>query len=874
MLKTLTFLAIMALASATARADTNEKAPIHMTEQEAATMSWLGPPPAKLEEGAFTGLLNELGADLPKDPEQAILDFNCKLPAEAGPVPAMEVVQQFLKNPAASTGDATLRYRLFAAAAEGNWIARSLVFEFLMHSDKKGVDEVRAFQLMTWMRQNKIGSLYSFWSDFFSARGGGSGDHNVHQNPLMVLAALQHSYAAQRRVGLALVETPRKELIGVGEEMIACADSALSGASAVSGDAGGPADDSYAWLGPLPSHGRSKAAGQKADKVIDAVRRDGMLRKPVTSFICKSPVEVGPVPMMEAVERYLDALFEARLDQEAKRGLVQAAARGNWLARSLLLNMVRSSSKSKDHYRAAQLLEWLHEHRIGTVYSAINDELRTSQPYNSAVRHGVYLLDIAAALSHDYYAQLRVGEILVASDNQRLAATGKKMLACAPRHINAYRRLAGGQAWAARLRRVQEKDAPTFTPVHHAVWNNNPGLVRELIERGDVDINARSGNGDTALEIALRAMPQNPELIGILLDAGATVHAGPGSGTCGQQPCPARAPLRAAVEHSEPHPQVIAALIAAGAEPFQPSQTDPDADGTPFSQSFASYESGGHRFVLEQFLATGKLDPKSALANLYLVQSTRYLKVMERLLKYGITPKGSDDLISSMTLMDTTPEDERRRIDMVDRLQRQYPFLRKQMRGQQGYEALKSAVGACRLGLALYLLKQGAPPSDASSRSGILDEFLSSCDPREEIPEDAGKPARQAFLGKLKKLRYDVNGVQYGDCPAWLYRDGPCGLPENDDVVGALLNMGAQPYRLTSDKNSNVLRAAIGGCRQRALDMILAKSPAPLDQQGRTVIEQGLELAGEELERRDLRCSQDFYRKTCASLKAMLARAK
>ncbi|HEX8602854.1 MAG TPA: hypothetical protein VF774_09450, partial [Pseudoduganella sp.] len=127
------------------------------------------------------------------------------------------------EKPEAGTRDQALRYRLFVAAAEGNWIARGLVFDMLMHSDRKGVDEVRAFQLMGWLRQNKVGSLYVFWSDFFTARNGGGVDRDAHRNSLLVLAALQHSYVAQRRVGASLVETGNAELVRVGERMIACA---------------------------------------------------------------------------------------------------------------------------------------------------------------------------------------------------------------------------------------------------------------------------------------------------------------------------------------------------------------------------------------------------------------------------------------------------------------------------------------------------------------------------------------------------------------------------------------------------------------------------------------------------------------------------
>lgn len=632
---------------------------------------------------------------------------------------------------------------------------------------------------------------------------------------------------------------------------------------------GGAESDRYAWLGPLPQKQLNKAAERKANGVIEAVRRDGVFREKVASFVCKTPSEVGPVPMMEFVERYLNGRIDRDLDDEAVEGLEQAAARGNWVARSELLMLLRDSTESGDHYRAAQLLDWLHARRIGSVYSLIGDQLKTARPYNNPSRHGVYLLDLVAALHHDYMSQHKVGKALLGSDNRQLAAVGRKMLDCASASMKPYRRLFSGEAAAMRERKEQEADSATYTSLHHAVWSGNVRLVRQALDAGKVDVNARSGGGQSALDLALLASPQNPEIVHILIASGATVVVQAAPDGC-RQPCTSKPPLRVALDGKPVNPKVVEILMAAGADPFHPTTDLQNLNQTPFGRSFKLYDSGENLLVLELFLATGKLDPKSALANRYLVQSTGHLKVMERLLQYGITPLPSDELLRTMTLVGTVPEDEARRIAVIDKLQQQHPFLRTQMQGAEGFTALEQAVQACRLELATYLLDHVGSPKDESNGRGLLEGFLSNCDPPEEIPEHAGKPARQAFLSKLKQLRYDVNDVRAGDCPAWLYRDGPCGFPQNDDVVKALLDMGAQPFRLTPHHNSNGLLAAVESCREGALDLMLAKSPSKLDRDGRIVIEQTLELIADQPSRMEKNCSRNFYSKTAARLQALL----
>lgn len=210
-----------------------------LSPEELASLSWLGPLPDEVDQRAIEAFFDGLNGELPENPEEAVEQFRCRLPAELGPVPMMDAVIRFAQDAEAAREDEVLRRGVFTAAAQGNWMARSLVFELVMRSTKTGPVERRAAQLMAYAQRNKVGSAYVFWATALAAGYGGSARFD-HRKGLPVYAALHGSYAAQRGVGESLIATRQSNLMRIGENMVRCAETALPGSKSSTVDAVGP----------------------------------------------------------------------------------------------------------------------------------------------------------------------------------------------------------------------------------------------------------------------------------------------------------------------------------------------------------------------------------------------------------------------------------------------------------------------------------------------------------------------------------------------------------------------------------------------------------------------------------------------------------
>lgn len=197
-------------------------------------------------------------------------------------------------------------------------------------------------------------------------------------------------------------------------------------------------NDPLAWLGPLPARiseaeldRRWAWLGRKLYAELGALD--------VTTFVCKRPGEVGAVPLMHAVERYIDGAPGSRTDPVVMSGLYQAAGHGNWLARAQLFFVFNDAASGPARYRAIQLAEWLQRERLGHIAAAFGAALKASGYH----RFGATIdgFDVHAALHHSYAAQYEVGLELSQDRDPALAAAGRRMLACARDALPAYGRL-------------------------------------------------------------------------------------------------------------------------------------------------------------------------------------------------------------------------------------------------------------------------------------------------------------------------------------------------------------------------------------------------------------------------------------------------
>lgn len=212
------------------------------------------------------------------------------------------------------------------------------------------------------------------------------------------------------------------------------------------------APDQLAWLGRVPANFTDEKLTRRVDRVLAKMRHDVATGQDTSSFVCKLPAEVGPVPMLDAVDDYLRGLPGSRADPAVMARLHTAAAQGNWLARVQVYLMLseRHAPDDATAFRTLKLMEWMQERRIGALYGAVSDTLAASDYRGDPPGSTLTSLDIYAAMHHNYPSQYKVGRELLRSGDAQRMAVGRRMLECAAQALPAYGRLYGDAAVAAR----------------------------------------------------------------------------------------------------------------------------------------------------------------------------------------------------------------------------------------------------------------------------------------------------------------------------------------------------------------------------------------------------------------------------------------
>jgi len=215
-----------------------------------------------------------------------------------------------------------------------------------------------------------------------------------------------------------------------------------------------PRREDMSWLGPVRRIGGDELA-QRTHDVMGKVRQDVATAQDPAGFACRQPAEVGPVPLLDAVDAWLDGLPASRHDRKLTRNLYRAAAEGNWLARVQVYTLLaeRPARDNTTVYRTVQLMEWLQQHGIGALHGLVGEALKAARG-GGRDASAVSASDLYAALHDSYPAQYKVGQQLTRSGDPRLAAAGRRMVDCAAHALPAYGRMYGaGMAEAGALAR-------------------------------------------------------------------------------------------------------------------------------------------------------------------------------------------------------------------------------------------------------------------------------------------------------------------------------------------------------------------------------------------------------------------------------------
>jgi len=630
-----------------------------------------------------------------------------------------------------------------------------------------------------------------------------------------------------------------------------------------------------AWLGPAPTRLTEKKIRARSTALYDRVMKDLAADHDLKAFACKTPAEVGPVPLMDAVDRYIDGLPDSRDDDALLHGLNQAARAGNWIARANLFFLMSQRRRSDlvEEFRIMQLMEWMYDRRLGSLYAFMGDAIMASGITNGLSGNAPTPIDEFAALRHSYQAQYEVGQHLKKSHDPNDVRLGERMVACALGSSPAYARVFTGEAEKARDARYEREHEASFSPLHRAVRDSDAAQVDKLLAAPGTDVNARSSRGQTPLDMAFLGKVQDARIVKALIERGADV-AGNGAvdkraGRHDQDEV-----LNRAVKAKPADLQIVGMLVKAGAEPFTQTEVNETIVTTPFSDSFDGYESGSQPELLEFLLATNKLDPRSELAGEYLERSVRAPKVLARLLAYGIKPEQMDDLFSEIARAGSYPATVAVRQQYLaiaaDLIQR-YPGAGQSIRGEQGYRSVTQAAHICNLEFASWLLDKGVAMhrADGDDPGALLSTVVDQCDKIHSLDPDTDWLAhrdhwRKVFLEKLKARSYDFN-VDARRCPAWSYDGSNCNGPEDDGLVSLLLALGADPYRWYPGQESSALTSVIGRCRGEVLDQMLAQPPRELDALTREGLDAALEATTRELWS-GLDCPADFMDKTARKL--------
>lgn len=196
--------------------------------------SWLGPLPKVVNEKVASEALHRISKRMKMMMESEIREdvnlkyFVCRRPAEVGPVPQQQVLEKFVADWPNSRSNPTSLIALIAAARDGNWLARSWLFPYMLEYTTDPVLNYRRSQLMDLLLNDKAGILYSFMSIFYGASGSGGMNGNI-PDIFETYAALHNSYSAQYKVGQYLRHSEVPDEADVGERMVSCAMNMVPG---------------------------------------------------------------------------------------------------------------------------------------------------------------------------------------------------------------------------------------------------------------------------------------------------------------------------------------------------------------------------------------------------------------------------------------------------------------------------------------------------------------------------------------------------------------------------------------------------------------------------------------------------------------------
>ena len=205
--------------------------------------------------------------------------------------------------------------------------------------------------------------------------------------------------------------------------------------------------DPLAWLGPMPDKPSPEMIEKRSGDLFLNLRRTTGKDVNPKDFVCKAPSEVGPIPNMDAVDRYLLSWPDSRGNPELLEGLHEAALQGNWLARSQIFSLVIDSRAAnlKTRYRQLQLAEWMYQQRLGPVFTWYIDALAASGYFGPQA--DLSGMDTFAAFHNSYPAQERAGKSLMRSEDPALVAIGQAMRDCAANASPGYRAIFKGRNW-------------------------------------------------------------------------------------------------------------------------------------------------------------------------------------------------------------------------------------------------------------------------------------------------------------------------------------------------------------------------------------------------------------------------------------------
>lgn len=194
----------------------------------------------------------------------------------------------------------------------------------------------------------------------------------------------------------------------------------------------------------------AEALDERIDRLLDNAIHDASARRDGDRFVCKLPAEVGPVPLLEAVDAYLRGLPDSRHDPALLRDLHRAARQGNWLAKVQVL-LSRNDYHAPDDttaFRPITLGEWMRDQRLGALYAAAGNADGAVRPRRAKPAGALSSLDFFAAMHHNYPSQYKVGRELLRSGDALQAALGRRMLDCAARALPMYAQMDGNRTLA------------------------------------------------------------------------------------------------------------------------------------------------------------------------------------------------------------------------------------------------------------------------------------------------------------------------------------------------------------------------------------------------------------------------------------------